>query len=481
MSRGVGLIGLIVLLGCGGPETPDAGAPDAGGTDASMYRPPDAGPPGAAIDPTVSCDAIAADLYMTPAGLPPFTSALRGTLLGCALLESIDAAALRARLPSDVDVYGGVRVYLVAFRTATTTPDTEAISTAVVALPDVALSDTVPVVLAMHGSVGLPDACTPSGFLDDVPTWLRPSYVDAMFYAWAAHGLPVIAPDYPGLGTEGTHAYASWTEPARSGIDASRALRSMLPAARLASDTVVYGHSQGGGLALGVAAVANEAPDVSLSAVVSMAPGYRLLPLVEVFRLPDFPIGPAVLGAAALAGYSELAQLTSDRAEIASIFASPVRDHVMQAVETLCYGDLVGDLATPSAGYVPPTTAGELIDETFRLAAIACSDGGSCDGLSGAFAMRDAANEPHLSASSPPVLILASNDDEAVSPEYAGCVVERLAAESAPSEACFQDGPDHLGVVEQRTGYAIAWALAARAGIERPPCEGATRVARCPF
>jgi pimeloyl-ACP methyl ester carboxylesterase len=470
---------LSLALGCDGVSETDAGNTSDAGMDATVYMTPDSGSPGAALEPTSACDDVRAALYETPAGLPPFDPSVRGELLGCSELESIDQAALTARLPDGAVVISGVRVYLVAFRTATA-PNVGAISTAIVVLPDVAISARVPLVLAMHGSVGLPDTCAPSILRDDPPpAWLRASYVDALLLSWAARGMPVIAPDYPGLGTEGTHAYASWEEVARSGIDAARALRSMLPADRLAGDTMVYGHSQGGGLALAVAAVADEAPDVELSALVSFATGYRVVTLVDALRLPMFELDFVLRATVAIGLYAEMSQITTDPTELASMFAAPVRDRVVEVAQTECFGDAVLALDAASEGYVPPTMLNGLVDEGFRTSVIACADDGVCAEPVGAFVARDAANEPHLDASAPPILFIASDTDEALSSGLLGCAIDRIRRDGAAFEACMQSGPDHLGVVEEGTVYAIEWALAARGGDARPPCEGSIRAPRC--
>ena len=98
----------------------DAGGIDAVAIDAPTYMPPDTGPLGAPLLPTMACADVAAQLYATPAGLSPFNVDVRGTLLGCALLETITPASLATRLAGVPDLVltgGGVRVYLIAYRT----------------------------------------------------------------------------------------------------------------------------------------------------------------------------------------------------------------------------------------------------------------------------------------------------------------------------------------------------------------------------
>jgi pimeloyl-ACP methyl ester carboxylesterase len=474
---------VLTLVGCPTPAAPNdaAAAEQDAGTDGYSYVPPDAGPPGAALMPTDPCDDVAASLYETPPGLPPFSDDVRGTLLGCAMLETITAAELSTRLSGvsgALVTSGDIRVYLIAYRTAREPRDIEGVSTALVYLPEIAISERAPLVLATHGTVGLAGACAPSHLIHDPTSFLPASYLDALLLAWAARGLPVVAPDYAGLGTDGTHGYDNWLDPARSAIDGVRALRSMLPDARLDGRTLVYGHSQGGGVALSVAALAGEAPDVDLSAVVAFAPGYRTLSLVSAIRLRTVALTPILRGTAAMLLYSGLANLTPDATHWGDAIAPGIRDHVVSVVESQCYVPVLEDLDTPTADYVPPATVGDLVDADFSAAAIACADTGACDGLPGAWIARDAANEPHLTADSPPILVLGSTDDEAVTPGVLGCAIDRLMRDGAPPDLCITSGADHLGMVSALDTYGIEWALAASSGAERPPCtETETRAA----
>jgi acetyl esterase/lipase len=95
-----------------------------------------------------------------------------------------------------------------------------------------------------------------------------------------ARGWAVVAPDYLGLGAEGPpHPYLVGVPAARSALDAVRAAR-QLDALDLGDQTVVWGHSQGGGAALwtGVEA-ASYAPDVPLAGIAALAPASDVLAL----------------------------------------------------------------------------------------------------------------------------------------------------------------------------------------------------------
>jgi len=459
------------------PSVPDAGA------DAPSLR-PDGGPTGLGLTPLDACDDVVSSLYATPDGLPPFDASVRGALLGCAAIETISAADLATRLagvPGLEHTGGDVRVYVVAYRTEHEPRGVGGISTALVYLPDVARGARVPTVLALHGTVGVADVCAPSRAvregLDalDLPA----SYVDALFLSFAAAGLPVIAPDYAGLGTEGTHGYGNWLDPARSSIDGARALRALLPADRLDGGTLVYGHSQGGGIALAVAALAHEDPALDLRAIVATAPGYDIASATTIVRLPSFTLDPVLRTTGALYAYADYANLTEEEARWGEPFAAGVRDTVVSELSTHCFVEAGTNLDTPSAGYVPPATVRELFDATFVEAVTACLDDDACTGLPGAWVARDVANEPDIPAGAPPILVLSSTEDEVATPGSIGCVTNRLRDDMAPFEFCAANAGDHLAMVPATMGHAIDWAIARASGEAPPVCPGTVTPPRC--
>jgi pimeloyl-ACP methyl ester carboxylesterase len=290
-------------------------------------------------------------------------------------------------------------------------------------LPDVAYGARVPMVLAAHGTIGIADECAPSRFVRegiDV-TGLPPDYIDALLLSYAARGLPVVAPDYAGLGTEGTHGYDNWLDPARSAIDGVRALRALIASDRLDGTTIAYGHSQGGGIVLALAGLREETPDVDLRAIVSLAPGYRVSTLRSATALSGFPLNASLWTFASLAVLSGYANLTDDSARWGEPFRAGIRDHLVSQLTTLCIGNAIESLDMPTADYTPPTTIGEALDPDFVSAVSACSSGGACDGLPGAWVARDIANEPRTPASSPPILLVLSNGDTVNVPPKMAC------------------------------------------------------------
>ena len=116
-----------------------------------------------------------------------------------------------------------------------------------------------------HGTSGVVEECG----LSAKPDFFE--FTPALAEMVAA-GYVVVAPDYPGLGSAGTHAYLVGRETARSVLDAVRAARA-IPGAYAGRDFAVWGESQGGHAALWTAIEARGyARDLNLVATAAAAP-----------------------------------------------------------------------------------------------------------------------------------------------------------------------------------------------------------------
>jgi alpha-beta hydrolase superfamily lysophospholipase len=116
-----------------------------------------------------------------------------------------------------------------------------------------------------HGTVGIADRCAPS---DNAPT----ARTHQLFSAWLKRGWAVVATDYEGLGTAGTHTYLNGVSQAHAAIDIVRAARS-LTHRKVGRSWAVYGHSQGGQTALFTGDIApSYAPDLDFRGSVAAAP-----------------------------------------------------------------------------------------------------------------------------------------------------------------------------------------------------------------
>lgn len=141
-------------------------------------------------------------------------------------------------------------------------------------------SKSRPVLAWTHGTWGVARQCAPS---------LSPSFFDStlgtsptFFTATPAldavgNGYVMVAPDYPGLGSEGVHPYLGGVPAARSTLDAIRAARS-ISAAGAGRRYAVWGASQGGHAALWTAQLGRSyAPELELVGVAAAAPPTDLI------------------------------------------------------------------------------------------------------------------------------------------------------------------------------------------------------------
>lgn len=140
------------------------------------------------------------------------------------------------------------------------------VASGLVVVPEAESDTPWPVIDWNHGTTGFAQHCAPS--LQERPFWSGALYSVKKVIA---QGWAIVATDYIGLGTEGTHPYLFGRESAYASLDAVRAAR-QLTEANLGPETVVWGHSQGGGAALWTAALAREyAPDVWVRGVAAFS------------------------------------------------------------------------------------------------------------------------------------------------------------------------------------------------------------------
>ncbi|MFK8049418.1 MAG: lipase family protein [Halioglobus sp.] len=187
-----------------------------------------------------------------------------------------------------------------------------------------------PLLAWTHGTVGVADICAPS--------WNgRQSRDTTYLNYWLANGYAIVASDYQGLGTPGTHPYLATRPEAYSNLDAIRAVqRSDFPV----SDAVVlFGQSQGGGAALATGGFAQSyAPELDVRGIVATGPPYfsaeALIALGEV--RPRDVIDPKL-------GYNFLAMTMLEMIDPTfkvEDYASEKGLSVAKAVDNTCYVDV---------------------------------------------------------------------------------------------------------------------------------------------
>ena len=125
------------------------------------------------------------------------------------------------------------------------------------------------IVAFTHGVWGVATKCAPS--------------ISPNFWAYTAgvraveRGYAMVAPDYPGLGSDGVHPLLVGRATARSVLDAVRATQ-QIPGAAAGNRFAVWGESQGGHAALWTGQRAKQyAPDLDLVGVAAIAPASYLV------------------------------------------------------------------------------------------------------------------------------------------------------------------------------------------------------------
>lgn len=141
-------------------------------------------------------------------------------------------------------------------------------------------TDALPLLSIAHGTTGIVPRCAPSLS----PTPFADGAATALEEMVTVHGWAGVTSDYVGLGTAGPHQYLVGQAEARNVLDASRAA-AQIDGLALSSDTVVWGHSQGGHGALWTGQIAGEyAPELTIRGVAGMAPATDLFALAEATK-----------------------------------------------------------------------------------------------------------------------------------------------------------------------------------------------------
>lgn len=160
----------------------------------------------------------------------------------------------------------------------TTHPDnTVTAASGTVIAPSDRGDEALPLISISHGTTGIVPRCAPS--LSQTP--FSDGAAAALTQMVTEHGWAGVTSDYIGLGTTGPHPYLVGPAEARNVLDASLAAQ-QLEGLSLSSDTVVWGHSQGGHGALWTGQIAGDyAPDLTLKGVAAMAPASDLYALAQ--------------------------------------------------------------------------------------------------------------------------------------------------------------------------------------------------------
>lgn len=307
-----------------------------------------------------------------------------------------------------------------------------------------------PVIDWNHGTTGFAEHCAPS--LQEKPFWSGalfqlPQIIDQ---GWA-----LVATDYIGLGTEGPHPYLIGPPSAYASLDAVRAAQE-LEEAHLSVNTVVWGHSQGGGAALWTGALARSyAPEIFLRGVAALAPAAEPASLVS--HLTDV-IGGSIFTSFAFASYEAIYDDVTYRDYI-----RPGAQVTVRAMSERCLGDpgtVVSGLASLGLSTDP---------ELFAVPA-----------ASGALGEHLRENAPPARAGAP-LLIAQGTADGIVRPSTQRPLITRLCDAGQLVDYRLYEGLGHTQIVELKSSplrqELLDWTAARFAGQPVEPGCHETEVA----
>lgn len=136
-----------------------------------------------------------------------------------------------------------------------------------------------PILSFAHGTTGMADFCAPT-------RRSTPASTIALLERFLAQDYIVVATDYQGLGTPGTHHYLVGPSEAYSVLDAARAARNV---AYGSTDVVIFGHSQGGQAAVfSNELAATYAPELNIVGTISSGTAISGTAIIEAVKTSPY-------------------------------------------------------------------------------------------------------------------------------------------------------------------------------------------------
>ncbi|MGB7181162.1 MAG: lipase family protein [Burkholderiaceae bacterium] len=292
-----------------------------------------------------------------------------------------------------------------------------------------------PVVGWGHGTTGVADACAPSALLD-LATY------DTYLNAFVQGQFAVVAADYEGLGTPGTHPYLHLDSEGRSMLHAIKAASLQYPS--LSSRYALLGHSQGGHAAIGAAelATAGEVSGLSLVGVVALAPASQIRTqgafLASVANNPAANLLDRVPAAIGRIGFTSLILAGIEAVDASFDDATgygPDGGFIPDLVAQQCLSGISASLSSP------------IQDALFadnNIEAILPNATESLPAVSSYLEML----EPGLRPITGPVLILQGDADTTVFPSSTQSLVNLMANQGNSVSLEVSPGEDHSTIVE---------------------------------
>ncbi len=481
MRSVVPLLLVTILPSCGGSKSgPDATPPDATAPVVTLAMPC-----------TDTIDGVYAN---APASLPAFDASHRGDVFRCAPDRWIDAAGIdkiaRANGYIGAPLTSGATVFRIAYRTERAhegaAAPAEGHSSALVFVPDLARTPGALVVYA-HPSVGIAPSCAPSR-MDLTASGDGADTVRAPMLAFAGAGWTVIAPDYAGMGFGDAPGFATSEDEGKSVLDATRAATQLLPSAILPPKVVIAGHSIGGHAALSAHALYRSyGMDGELVGVTTFAPFWVSGLAWGAIMSPASGVN-SVTGSYLLEYQLDYFYSHGELLDGPGHGVDLLQPDKQDAARTLLTTKCLDDVATGIKGLGTEADAYYTADAVNGLAE--CGFNGDCTVDPGpAWKPRFLVDRPPIDPDGAPIVMWFGAMDTTVTPGYARCALDKVAADIGASgttvvTACEDDGAVHITVPPRDVAWANEWIAARLSGGTEPTCTPPAAVkdggAACP-
>lgn len=293
-----------------------------------------------------------------------------------------------------------------------------------------------PLMAWTHGTVGIADICAPS--------WNGRQQQDRDHIEfWLMNGYAVVASDYQGLGTAGTHPYLATRPEAYSNLDIIRAVQNAdFP---VSDKVVLFGQSQGAGAAIATAAYAADyAPDIKIvGAVATGVPFFspKALIALQESRPPDRADPMLAYNMLALS----LVQRINPSFQLADYLTKEALP-IAKSVEETCHKDVRAKVAAEALTY----------NRTFKQS--------PSEHLVMAFSRM---GYPTLRLPVP-TFVGTGGKDKDTPPRMQAAFINRACQAGSEIVSRYYPDLDHRGVVPGSTGDTLPFVRAAFAGSDIP-------------
>ncbi len=434
-------------------------------------------------DLAVACTDTLADLYTLPGNLPTMDDTHRGDVFHCVKTEAMTHTAVNAQIAAynvnyPIATAGtattGFWSYRVAYRTERNTVAAvraEGDTAAILLIPEKPLAGA-PLVVFGHGSVGIAPPCRPTHL--DLSGAVADEDYPASLLRLVGYGYTVIAPDYSGFAYNQAPGYFNAEDEAHAILDATRAAKQLLPSPP--SKVVFVGHSQGGHAVLSAQTYASTyGMEGTLVGIAAMAPLWTSMSIWAAATTDTAGLTTATDLSAILYSMEyaySAGELRDGPGGGVAVFQTAKQDAAKATIlSDLCYDQpKLEALGAKPSDFFDPT----YVNVVGLACALAPTNPDCTPALAAKWKARWIEDRPAIAPDGPPMLVFYGGSDTAVTPAYAQCARQKIAADLTSAttttvQYCFDDAVGHRDIVRSaNTDYLNKW-IAARAGAGSEP------------